>query len=187
MKKAFVILLLSVCWHVQAQNTFAENTSAIKIGGGYSKDFPGLTGYALNVEYTYSLHDRLEGGFGIKRLNMTGHPRTSLVKEYTKATTLDFNVYFLALSNERNKIRIGAGYSFSFYKMRRSYPVIETHGMEKTTSWPIQDFSGRSSGVILAGEYEYIVSPVLSLGLKASLAKAYDRIFYVGPYAGIRL
>jgi hypothetical protein len=187
MKKALVILLLSICWQAQAQNGFSESASTIKVGGGYSKDFPGLSGYALIGEYTYSLHERFEGGFGVKRINMSGYPRTSTVEEYTKATTLDFNIYFLALATEKNVLRIGTGYSFSFYKTRRSYPLVETQNTEKLTTWPVNDLSGRSSGIILSADYEYLFSEKFSLGIKASLCKAYDRMFYVGPFVGIRL
>ena len=187
MKKALVILLLSIHWQVEAQSDLSESISTIKIGGGYSKDFPGLSGYALNAEYTYSLHKKLQGGFGVKRVNMSGYPRTSTVEEYTRATTLDFNIYFLALATDRSVVRIGTGYSFSFYKTRRSYPLTETQSTEKIISWPINDLSGRSSGIILSGEYEYIFSQNFSLGIKGSLCKAYDHIFYAGPFVGIRL
>lgn len=187
MKKALVILLLSLFGQAKAQTYLTETPGAIKLGGGYSKDFPGLSGYAVHGEYSYSLHEKLEGGFGIKRVNMKGYPRTSTVEEYTKATTLDFNIYFLPFASATSVFRIGVGYSFAFYKTRRSYPVIETGDAGKVFSWPIQDKAGRSSGVILTGEYEYNFTSRLSLGIKASLCKAYDRIYYVGPYAGIRL
>ena len=185
MKKSLVIILFIVCNQVHAQDYFSRNT--VKIGGGYTKDFPGLSGYALTAEYAHSLSEKLEGGIGIKRLNMSGYPRTSTVNEFTKATTLDFNIYFLPVVNETNLLKIGIGYSFSFFKTRRSYPVIETHGNEKMTSWPIQDAKGRASGITVSGEYEYIISSGLSMGIKASLCKAYDRVFYIGPFIGIRL
>jgi hypothetical protein len=185
MKKSLVILLLVLCNQLYAQVDFSPNT--LKIGGGYTRDFPGLSGYALSGEYAHSLNGYLEGSFGIKRINMSGYPRTSAVNEYTKATTLDFNLFFLPVANEMNSLKIGLGYSFSFYKTRRSYPLIETHGTEKMTSWPIQDAKGRTTGIIVSAEYEYIISSNLSLGLKASLCKAYDRVFYIGPFVGIRL
>ncbi|MGZ5135028.1 MAG: hypothetical protein ACXWCG_07755 [Flavitalea sp.] len=118
---------------------------------------------------------------------MNGNPRTSSVEEFTKATTLDFNIYYLQFKNESNFIRIGGGYSFSFYKTRRSYPVIKTHGTERITSWPIQDAKGRSSRVTLTGEHEHIFAANFSIGLKASLCKAYDRDFFIGPFLGIRI
>lgn len=187
MKKALFILLLPVYWQSQAQSNFSDRPASIKIGSGYSKDFPGMDGYAVHAEYTYSLHQMLEGGFGVKRINMTGNPRTETINEYTRATTLDFNIYLLPLSNNRNMLKIGVGYSFGFYKTRRSYPVIETRGTEKITSWPVQDASGRSTGITFSGEYEYLFPETFSLGIKASLCKASDRVFYVGPFVGVRL
>jgi hypothetical protein len=188
MKKAVFILLLPIYWQTQAQkNVFSEKIGRIKIGAGYSKDFPGLHGYGIHAEYSHSLHPLLEGGFGIKRINISGYPRTALIKEYTKATTLDFNIYFLLLTNERNTLKLGTGYTFSFYKTRRSYPLVETSGTEKITTWPIQDASGRSTGIIFSGEYEHEFTDGLSLGLKVSLCKAYDRVFYASPYVAIRL
>jgi len=187
MKKSLAILFIIICCKIQAQDYTSGNFGSLKVGGGYAKDFPGLNGYAMIVEYAHSLNNVLEGGFSVKRINLNGYPRTSTVNEYTKATTLDFNVYFLPLMNETNVLRIGAGYSFSFFKTRRSYPLIETHGTEKTTSWPIQDAAGRATGLIISGEYEYIFSSNISLGIKASLCKAYDRVFYIGPFIGVRL
>jgi len=187
MKKAMVVLILFACTQAQAQNYFSETSGKLKIGGGYASDFPGLNGYAIIGEYIHALSDNLEGGFGVKRINMSGYPRTASVNEYTKANALDFNLYFLPLSNETGKLRIGAGYSFSFYKTRRSYPVVESQGAEKRTSWPVQDAKGRSAGITLSVEYEYILSPDLSLGAKASFCKAYDHIYYFGPYFSVRL
>ena len=180
-----MILLSLACSISKAQDNLSS--SILKFGGGYSRDFPGLSGYALTGEYAYSLSDNLEGGFGIKRLNMSGCPRTPTVNEFTKATTLDFNIYFLPIANESNIFKIGLGYTFSFYKTRRSYPVVKTEGSEKELTWPIHDAKGRTSGVLLTGEYEYFFSSNTSLGIKASLCKAYDRVFYVGPFLGVRL
>ena len=111
MKKSLAIFLSVLCCFAQAQDI---SGNVLRIGGGYSKDFPGLSGYAVTGEYAYSLSDRLEGGFGVKRLNMSGYPRTASVNEFTKATTLDFNLYFLPLGNESSVLKIGLGYSFSF-------------------------------------------------------------------------
>lgn len=185
MKKSLAILLVIFCNTLFAQADFSANT--FKIGGGYARDFPGLSGYALSMEYAHSMNEFLEAGIGIKRINMSGYPRTTTVKEYTKANTIDFNLFFLPLANETNVLKVGLGYSFTFYKKRRSYPVVETHGAEKIVSWPVQDAKGRATGIIVSGEYEYILSSNLSLGLKASLCKAYDRVFYIGPFVGVKL
>jgi hypothetical protein len=185
MKKSLVILLVILGNNLHAQVDFSSNT--LKIGGGYARDFPGLSGYALTVEYAHSMNEFLEGSIGIKRISMSGYPRTTTVKEYTKASTIDFNLFFVPMANETNLLKVGLGYSFSFYKKRRSYPVIETHGAEKVVSWPIQDAKGRATGIIVSGEYECILSSNLSMGLRASLCKAYDRVFYIGPFVGIKL
>ncbi len=114
MKKLLVILLIIMCCQAHAQNFFSGSYGNLKLGGGYTKDFPGLSGYAILAEYTHSLNEKLEGGFGIKRLHMSGYPRTSTVNEYTKATTLDLNVYFIPLVNETNVLtHIAAKRSFS--------------------------------------------------------------------------
>ena len=186
MKKLLTLFVVFISFHIHAQDYYSDHIGTIKIGGGYARDFPGLSGYGIAAEYSHSLSENLEGGFGLKRINMSGTPRTLSVEEFTKASTLDFNIYYIPLKNESNILRIGAGYTFSFYKTRRSYPVIETNGTEKITSWPMQDKQGRSSGVTLTAEYEYVILTNLSVGLKASLCKAYDRDFYVGPYLGIR-
>ena len=187
MKKSLVILLVVICSKLTAQNNFTETVSTVKIGAGYTRDFPGMSGFGITADYAHKLNDYLEGGFGFKRLDMSGYPRTSTVNEFTKATTLDFNIYYLPLVSESSSLKIGAGYSFSFYKTRRSYPVIETVGTEKSTAWPIQDAKGKSSGIIITAEYEYSFSPGLSLGVKGSFCKAYDRVFYIGPFVGIHL
>ena len=185
MKKTLAILLLILSKNLHAQVDFNPNT--IKISGGYARDFPGLNGYAISAEYAIGMNEFLEASIAIKRMSMSGYPRTTTVNEYTKANTLDFNLFFIPVGNETNSLKVGLGYSFSFYKKRRSYSVIETHGAEKIVSWPVQDAKGRITGIILTGEYEYQISPNLSLGLRASLCKAYDRVFYIGPVVGIKL
>ena len=84
-------------------------------------------------------------------------------------------------------IRIGAGYAFSFYTIRRSYPVSAGSEIEKQTSWPLQDKKGKTSGMSIIGEYEYLVNNSnFSIGLRAAWYKAYDRVSYVGPFVGLR-
>ena len=116
MKKLLVPFLLLISFHINAQDYYSGTVGSIKIGVGYVRDFPGLNGYSIIGEYSHILSQSLEGGFGLKRINMSGHPRTTSVEEFTRATTLDFNIYFLPLKSESNIVRIGAGYSFSFYK-----------------------------------------------------------------------
>ena len=130
----------------------------------------------------------LQGAIGVKLVNLNGFPRTPQVKEFTRATTLDFNVYFVPFATEVSELRIGAGYSFSFYNTRRSYPVITNHGGERETTWPVQDKKGRVSGMSLTGEYEYFLPETnFSVGCRASLFKAYDGVTFLGVFAGVRL
>jgi hypothetical protein len=180
-----ICLFLSVL--VQAQY-YPEHTVSIKAGGGYAHDFPGLNGYAVFGEVSRPLNDRLQGAIGLKLINMSGYPRTASVNEFTKATTIDFNVYFVPLTTELSELRIGVGYSFSFYKTRRSFPVIDNHGGDIQTSWPVQNGKGRVSGLALIGEYEYFFPETnFSVGCRASMFKAYDRVTFAGVFGGIRL
>ncbi len=176
-------ICMLVCAGLQAQD------NSVKIGGGYAHDFPGLNGMSVFGEASRYLSDRFKGGIGIKYSNMHGYPRTPEVREYTKAASIDFNLYFIPLTTEKHEIRIGAGYSFSFYQIRRSFPLTFIPGpdTEPTTKWPIQDKKGRVSGVSLIGEYEYFFPETnLSAGLRASLFKAYDHVSFVGVFGAVR-
>lgn len=185
MKRVLSILLLLVASFAQAQ--FNESSLSVKLGAGYAQDFPGLGGYAVAGELAFPMMERLEGAVGLKRMSMQGHPRTSSVKEYTLATTVDFNVFFLPVNNGSSIVRVGGGYAFAFYNIRRSYPVSSGTGADKVTHWPVQDQKGKSSGLSIIGEYEYLLPESnISLGLRAAWYKAYDRVTYVGPFAAIR-
>lgn len=187
MKTLLLVLCVFASVLVRAQD-YPEHTVAVKAGGGYAHDFPGLNGYSVFAEVSRPMSNRLQGAIGVKLINMSGHPRTTEVSEYTKATTLDFNVYFVPFASELSEFRIGAGYSFSFYNTRRSYPLITTHGTERETTWPVQDRKGRVSGVNVVAEYEYFFPETnFSIGARASLFKAYDHVTFAGVFAGIRL
>ena len=183
MKSIFTGLCLLLGVVVQAQY-YPEHTVAIKAGAGYAHDFPGLNGYSVFVEGSRPLSDKLQGAIGFKLVNMSGYPRTTSVNEFTKATTIDFNIYFVPLTTEMSELRIGAGYSFSFYNIRRSFPVVNDH----ETTWPVSDGKGRVSGFNLIGEYEYFLPESnFSIGCRASMFKAYDRVTFAGVFAGVRL
>lgn len=186
MKRVLSVIFLLAALCSQAQ--FNESTVTVKLGAGYAQDFPGLGGYGIVGEVSMPMSDRLEGAIGMKRMNMQGYPRTASVKEFTSATSIDFNIYFLPLNTESSKIRMGAGYAFSFFKTRRSYPVTTGNGSEKLTTWPVQDQKGKSSGLSLIGEYEFTPEGSnISFGVRAAWYKAYDRVTYVGPFAAIRI
>ena len=174
------LVCLFFAFSTEAQ--FEEDFGKIKIGAGFTHDFPGLNGYTVSGEFSKMFSDNLEGAFAVKRINLSGYPRTNSVNEYTKATTVDLNIYFIPLQSEDHILRIGAGYSFSFYNTRRCYPLFHLEG----TTWPIEDQKGRTSGISLSGEYEYIF-PSFSIGLRTSWFKAYDRVAYIGPFIGIKL
>ncbi|MBC7848077.1 MAG: hypothetical protein H7Y31_00005 [Chitinophagaceae bacterium] len=186
MKRVFIFLLCTISISANAQ--FSTNSSSINLAAGWVQDFPGLSGIGLTGEYRMSIADGWEGGVGAKRLIMKGFPRTASAEEYTKSTTIDFNLYYLPLNTESNIVRVGAGYAFSFYQIRRSFPVTATIAGEKQTSWPVQDNKGRTSGMSVMGEYEHLFyNSNLSLGVRAAWYKAYDRVIYVGPFVNVRL
>jgi hypothetical protein len=183
MKNVFLILCLLAGTAVHAQ----EYDNAVKIGAGYAHDFPGLNGVSVFGEVSRYMSERFKGGVGVKFSNLQGNPRTSEVQEYTKAASIDFNLYFIPLSSEAHEVRVGAGYSFSFYNIRRSYPLITNHGPETVTTWPVRDQKSRTSGVSLIGEYEYFIPGTnFSAGARTSLFKAYDHVAFAGVFAGVR-
>lgn len=186
-----VLFIFSILLSIQAEaqySNFIETSSSIKIGAGYTHDFPGLNGYTITGEVTFPFAPHFEGGIGLKKIDLSGTPRTSQVQEYTKANTLDFNLYYVPIHTEIHTLRFGLGYAFSAYKIRRSYPVFPNTASEKPTSWPIQYTKSRTSGVNILAEYEYeLPSSPLSLGLRAALYKAYDRVSFVGAYVAYRL
>ena len=92
MKKSLVITSFIDLQSRSMPRIFPDIT---KIRGRLLERFPWVKWLCDFWRVCSSLNDNLEGAFGIKRLNMSGYPRTTTVNEYTKATTLDFNLYFL--------------------------------------------------------------------------------------------
>ena len=186
MKKIIVAILL--CYSASLQAQFTEPSGTIKAGLGYTHDFPGVNGYTFAADYNFKLIPHLEGGIGVKHADMRGYPRTNLVQEYTKANTLDFNLYWAPLQSDEQVFRIGLGYSFSFYDIKRAYPIITGTGDSKATSWPSQISHGRATGINLVAEYEYIIpGSGVSIGVRGALYKAYDRTYFIGPMVGYQL
>jgi hypothetical protein len=192
MKRIFFLLFTAIAFTAQAQTSFSENSmGAIKSGAGYVHDFPGLNGAGAFVEYSFPLNEWLQGGVGIKRIQTAGYPRTQTVKEYTKATTLDFNLLFVPFHTENSAFRIGAGYSFSFYNIRRSFAVYGVHTESPSTSgpssWLVQDGKGRVNGPSLMAEYEYYFENRFSMGARIMLGKAYiNNVVLGGPFVSVR-
>lgn len=160
---------------------------AFTFGASYVHDFPGLTGFGVHAEYGVPISSWAQLEAGVKRIQAGGYPRTGSVKEYTKSTTLDFNVLFVPFSNKSNALKIGGGYSFVFYNLRRSYPVY-ANGAKEDPSWQVQDSKSMTKGCSLIGVYEYYISENVSAGARVSLAKAYSRhVWMGGPFVAIRL
>lgn len=178
--------LLFIAFGSQAQET-DFGTLRFKAGGGYAHDFPGLNGWTAYGEGSFTVMPRMEGAIALKRAALSGFPRTRTVREYTNATTIDFTLYYLPVETETQLIRVGLGYTLSAFNIRRSFPIISGTGPDKATNWPVQDLKSRTHGVNLVAEYEYMIPETpLSLGLRASLFKAYDRVSYVGSFIGVR-
>ena len=191
MKRVILVFLLAITatyTHAQYSDDNAEKFGTLKFSGGYTNDFPGLGGYSLIGEYSHTLCNRLEGSFGVKRIMLSGYPRTESVNEYTKATTIDFGMYFLPLESGNHVIRAGISYSFTFVQVRRSFPLVVNNGTDKTTEWPVVDDKQRLHGFNYIGEYEYRFPELpVSLGLRVASYKAYDRVKYIGPFVAVRL
>ena len=188
MKQILFLLLIAAAFTTHAQD---ENTSGrIRAGAGYVHDFPGLNGAGAYAEYSFPLNDFIQGGVGIRRVETAGYPRTTSVREYTKATALDFNLLFVPYHTENAAFRIGAGYSFSFYNIRRSYPVYAAHtdvSSPAAVSWPQQDSKGRGRGISVTAEYEYYLSNGFSAGARIALCRAYGSVVMAGPFVAVRL
>ena len=187
MKLFFSILFMVVVCTAGAQD--ANTGGRIRAGAGYVHDFPGLNGAGAYAEYSFPLNEYIEGGIGFRRVQTAGYPRSASVNEYTKASSLDFNLLFVPYHTENAAFRIGAGYSFSFYNIRRSYPVYAAHtdAAAGTVTWPVADSKGRSRGISLIAEYEYCFNNGFSAGAKLALCKAYGSVVMGGPFVAIRL
>jgi len=179
---------MAIAMAVSAQVSDNPATAAtLKFGASYVHDFPGLNGFGAHAEYGLPVTDWAQVELGVKRIQASGYPRTDAVNEYTRSTTLDFNILFVPFSNESNALKIGGGYSFVFYNLRRSYPVF-ANGAKEATSWPVLDNKGNTKGCSLIGEYEYYFSEHISAGARVSLAKAYSsHVWMGGPYLAIKL
>ncbi|MEP7279873.1 MAG: hypothetical protein ABI813_14580 [Bacteroidota bacterium] len=190
MKQILFLLLLATACTANAQYGIDNSGGSIRAGIAYVHDFPGLHGEAAYLQYNFPLNEWLQGGIGAKRLQTAGYPRTQTVREFTKATTLDFSLLFVPLHTDNAALRIGAGYSFSFYKVRRSYPVYTAHADPSAASdisWPQTDAKGSTRGVGLTAEYEYYISRQFSAGASISLSKVYGTVVMGGPFVAFKL
>jgi predicted porin len=190
MKQILFLLLMAATCTARAQYGGDENSNGrIRAGVAYVHDFPGLNGGGAYVEYSFPLNEWIQGGVGIRHIEAGGYPRTQTVREYTKATALDFNLLFVPFHTAHAAFRIGAGYSFSFYNIRRSYPVYAAHADSSTVtgiSWPQTDAKGSTRGISLVCEYEYYFSNNFSAGAKIALCKAYGSVIMAGPFVAVK-
>jgi hypothetical protein len=181
-------LLLLVCLAATAQMQDLPPQS-VKVSVDFAHDYTGMNGIAASAEYNFPFNEWLQGGVGLKQIQIAGHPNTALVEEYTRSTTLDFNMLVTALQQGPHSLRLGAGYSFVFYNLRRAYaqyPPFTGTVVVKDPNWNVVDEDSRTGGVSLIGEYELQFLPALSGGVRASLSKAYARhVWLVGPFVAV--
>ncbi len=145
-----------------------------------------MTGVAGFARYNVAVNDWLQAVAGLKRIEASGHPRTASVTEFTKATTIDVALLAVPFATDHAALRIGLGYTFSFYHTRRTYPDYGHNNQEAVVNWPVVDSRGRAHGTTLEAEYDYYFSDIFSAGFRVSVCKAYDGIIMAGPFAGIR-
>src|SRR5450432_2965875 len=184
MKQILFLLLIAAACHANAQYSGTEIGSGnIRAGVAYVHDFPGLNGPGAYVAYNFPLNDWLQGGVGVKHISTSGYPRTKTVHEYTKANSVNFELLLVPVHTENAALRIGLGYTFSFYHIRRSYPVYTAHdGGAADITWPVADSKGNVHGTSLIGEYEYYFGNTFSAGARIELAKAYNYVVMGGPF-----
>lgn len=184
MKGFLLALILCTCGAgVSAQYSIGS----IRTGVSYAHDFPGLNGYSIHGEFLKPFNEKIEFGMGLRYSNMNGNPRTLNVEEYTKSTNLDLHLYFLPVNTEQHAIRIGAGYSFSFYSMQRAYPQF-LHNSEGSATWVTTSDKGKNKWFSVVTEYEYrIPNTNLSAGIRGSFFKAYDGISTLGVFGAVQL
>ncbi len=177
--------------NINAQfNHYDGYKGAVKSGFSYVHDFPGVKGAAVYVEYVAPFNEWLEGSFGIKRLQTSGFPRTASIREFTRATTIDFNLLVVPFSTETTALKLGLGYTCSMYHARRASSQYDKNipaTIHSEPVWETTDLKGRSKGMTLTAEYEYFLSNNLSFGAKIQYTKGYQYVITGGPFAAIRL
>lgn len=185
--KTLVVCLLAATLFVKAKAQ-DDIRGTIKATAGFTQDFPGLNGYTLAGEYILPVATHWDASVGAKYADMSGHPRTPTVGEYTKARSLDFNLYWVPVRTETQILRIGVGFTFSTYDINRSYPIYTQQADGKpSVSWPAQRSSGLAEGVNFIVDYEYLLpNTPYSIGVRGALYKAYDRTWFIGPTVGYR-
>jgi hypothetical protein len=188
-----ILLFVSVlcAQHIYAQSSWDDAAlppATFKVGAGFSVDFPGLKGVTAFAELDRRISRRLEVGIGLKRMSMSGYPRTPDVREFTKATTIDFNFFVLPVATELHSVKIGVGYTFAYYDKHNAIPVIlkDING-HSTTTWEVKDDKGKNSTFNLLGEYEYAIPGTnYCAGLRGAIYHAKDASYFAGAFVGVK-
>jgi hypothetical protein len=163
-----------------------DRLSAFRLGAGFTHDFPGMNGYTVLGEYARRLGNRIEIAAGGKFINTQGYPRTKTVQEYTRAFTLDVNLFFLPVRTEVHTVRLGVGNAFTFYRLRRAFPLITEHGGEQVTNWGSEDGKGSQRTFSVIADYEYALREGLGVGLRGALYSAKEKTIFIGPYIAMK-
>jgi hypothetical protein len=171
--------------HAQV-NHYEACSGAIKTGIAYVKDFPGMKGGAVYVEYIAPINTWLQASVGVKRIQNIGYPRTTTIEEFTRATTLDATLFLIPVNTEKSALKIGLGYSSALYSIRRAYPTYTKTATTTIINWETISSKGRSNGLTLAAEYEYFTDGPLSLGARMQYANAYQYVLMTGAFAAFR-
>ena len=184
MKPLIALCFLLYAGQLHAQ--FDEMAPSLRTGIGYTHEFPGLNGFTAALEYQVPLSSLFSIGVGGRLVNLTGYPRTFTKQEFTKAETVDLNLYWSPFVSSSQVLSIGVGLSYSFYQVQRSYPVMTSDG-QKPPEWFSQNSQGRTTGINIMGEYSYHPdNSRFFYGLRAALYKAYVRTYFIGPVIGFQ-
>ncbi len=190
MKQIFILLLIATACTSHAQVFSGDENFPARVRGGvgFVHDFPGVNGLGVFADYSFPFNEWMQGGIGIRHIETSGHPRQESLREYTKASAIDFTVLFAPLHTENSAIRFGLTYSFSMYNARRGYAVYEPHPNQSAdVSYQSKDEKGTVRGMGLTAEYEHNLNERFSIGAKITYNKAYTDALMVGPFVAIKL
>jgi hypothetical protein len=187
MRRLFLTIIssLSIFIVIAQSHPHEAYKGALKTGLSYVYDFPGVKGAAAYVEYVAPFNNRLQGAVGIKRIQTSGTPRSADIKEYTRATTIDFTFFIIPLRNATNSFKVGLGYSSSLFNIRRALLIYNkdiTAESNSNKSWLQEDVKGRSNGMNITTELEHFFSNNISVGAKLQYTKAYQYVLCGGPF-----
>jgi len=185
MKFFFFLALAALSLTASGQGLQPDFSSGeFKASAGYVHEFSGMNGIGASLSYQLPLNEWFQLEAGIRRVEANGHPRTDMVQEFTRATALEGSALFSPIHTESQSLRIGLGYSFADYDIRRATPVV---GASKEIQYQTADASGLSRGIIVHAEYEWNINERFSAGARVGYYKAYTYVVMAGPFIGIHL